>query len=439
MTGGNSPKKVTTQELDMLRERLSAEGIVPSSATRGQISKTFDVNDRRARTLQQYLKTGQSKSASSAGGSVDYLSSETKSTWDITLPKTNIHTLDELIAYCKVDLGVWEVDKFTVNKWEMATGTQVGIVKVTEPQQLFQVKAHLKKRVELLSIKDEIAALKAEAKKDAKKYPAVKAAPKTGYALEVSIPDLHVGKLAWATETGWENYDVKIAEALFEEALETLLQRTSGFKFEKILFPVGNDLFHVDGKTNMTTAGTPQDVDGRYQKTFIKVRAMMTRAIERLRMVAPVDVILVPGNHDSLSVWHLGDSLDCAFALCNDVEIDNTPRLRKYRQFGKVMLLWTHGDKGKLLDYPLVMAVEEPSMFGNTTHREAHTGHRHQTKAQEVHGVRVRISPALCPPDAWHSEHQFVGAQRVAEAFVWHKDEGLVSTAYFNVPPPANH
>lgn len=425
--GFTTPQKVTPQEIDMLCERLSAEGIEPSSATRGQISKIHSVNDRRARTLQGYLRTG----GGSPGSEVQTINCN-DNTWDISLPKTNIHTLEKLIEYCQVDLSVWEVDKFTVNKWEMAS-VEKG------HEQLFQVKAHLKKRVEIVAIKDEIAALKAEAKKDAKKYPALPKPPKTGYVLEISIPDLHVGKLAWATETGWEHYDVKIAEGLFEEALETLLQRTSAFKFEKVVFVVGNDLFHVDGKTNLTTAGTPQDVDGRYQKSFIKVRAMITRAIERLRMVAPVDVVLVPGNHDNLSVWHLGDSLECAFALCNDVQIDNTPRLRKYRQFGKVMLMWTHGDKGKLLDYPLVMATEEPAMFGSSSFRESHTGHKHQTKTQEVHGVRVRISPALCPPDAWHSEHQFVGNQRSAEAFVWHKDDGLVSLAYFNVPPPTKH
>src|ERR1039458_5231057 len=32
--------------------------------------------------------------------------------WDISLPKTRIHTLPELLEYCKVDLAVWTVEKF---------------------------------------------------------------------------------------------------------------------------------------------------------------------------------------------------------------------------------------------------------------------------------------------------------------------------------------
>jgi DNA repair exonuclease SbcCD nuclease subunit len=161
---------------------------------------------------------------------------------------------------------------------------------------------------------------------------------------------------------------------------------------------------------------------------------MLTEAIERLRQVAPVDVVVVPGNHDTLSTWHMGDSLECLFSKCEDVSIDNAPLMRKYYEFGKVMLLLTHGNKGKLADYPLAMAAEKPEMWGRTKHREAHTGDKHQLKVHELHGVKVRITPALCPPDAWHSESLFVGNPRSAEAFIWHKDEGLVGTATYTVP-----
>jgi hypothetical protein len=40
----------------------------------------------------------------------------------------------------------------------------------------------------------------------------------------------------------------------------------------------------------------------------------------------------------------------------------------------------------------------------------------------------------LCSADAWHSEHGFVGNIRGAEAFVWHKSEGLVCVSHFNLP-----
>lgn len=360
---------------------------------------------------------------------------------------TNVRTLADLVRVCEIDAAEWEIERWTCNVWHMASMPRtVGSKKAgwsrpsTDPivTPLYQVKAWMRRRVALVAAREEIAALVADAKRAIPRRSAAVAVKRSasGNLLEPSIPDLHVGKLAWAQETGWENYDGKLAERVFEEALATLLQRTSSYTIDRILLPIGNDLLHADTKAGTTTGGTPLDMDSRYHKSFALVRRMMTRAVDTLRGVAPVRVVVVPGNHDTLSAWHLGDSLECYFHNCKDVEIDNAPTMRKYYQWGRVMLMFTHGNKGKLADYPMVMASEQPKMFGATLHREAHTGDKHQLKVQEVHGVKVRISPALCPPDAWHSEHHFVGNARCAEAFVWNRDEGLIGTANFTVKAP---
>ena len=44
--------------------------------------------------------------------------------------------------------------------------------------------------------------------------------------LELTIPDLHLGKLAWGHETGHGDYDVRIAERTFETAVAALIERT---------------------------------------------------------------------------------------------------------------------------------------------------------------------------------------------------------------------
>lgn len=340
-----------------------------------------------------------------------------------------VRTLEDLIRVCQIDASTWEVDRWVANKWEAGTGE--------DNTALFQVKAWLKRKVQIVDARNEITSLLADAKKSialARTAPARLPKVDGDYMLELDVFDLHAGKLAWSKETGHENYDVKIAERVFEQAIERLLARTAGYPISQIVFPVGNDLLNSDNTLNTTTHGTPQDTDGRFQKTFLTVRKMMTATIERLRQRAPVVVYMVPGNHDKLSVWHLGDSLECFFDHYADVTVHNRPCVRKYHQFGKVMLMFTHGDKGKHPDYPLVMATEEPVMFGATKFREAHIGHRHETKTREFHGVRVRTLSALCPPDAWHAEMQFVGNQQSAEAFVWHKTEGLVSQAFYTVP-----
>ena len=57
---------------------------------------------------------------------------------------TRITTLKQLLKFCKVDQKVWEVERHTLNKWEVGMkGPDGGVV--VEP--LFQVKATLKRRV----------------------------------------------------------------------------------------------------------------------------------------------------------------------------------------------------------------------------------------------------------------------------------------------------
>jgi hypothetical protein len=347
--------------------------------------------------------------------------------WRIILPKTRICTLEALVEACQIDLTLWEVERLIINKWEVGVGDDNGGVNV-EP--LFQVKAFLKRKQATLAAIQEIEALKKLAKADAKVPATVKPKKLTGNMLELNIPDAHFGKLAWAVETGGLNYDTKIAKKVFVDAFNTLLDRVKGYEFEEILFVVGNDLLNSDDIEGRTTSGTSLSNDGRYHKTFVTVRNVMIECVERLREVAPVKVILVSGNHDQLSVWHLGDSLECFFHNYPDVTIDNSPLPRKYHRFGNVMLMFTHGHKGKRQEYPLLMATEQPEMFGQTKYREAHTGHNHMTKLDEQHGVRVRVLPALCEPDDWHSEHAFIGNLRSAEGYVWNQDEGLVAQVF---------
>lgn len=355
-----------------------------------------------------------------------------------------VRTLDDLIRVCEIDTDTWEVERWVCNKWDTAMAPKTigtskhwargSTVPIVTP--IFQVKVWLRRKVFLITVREELAQVVERAKGRMSRFPHLprRVTPTTGLLLELSIPDLHAGMLAWGKETGWANYDTKIAVDVFNRAMRTLLERTATYTFDRVLFVVGNDLLNADNTSGSTTKGTLQDVDARFQKTFGAIRNLIIDSIELLRTLAPVDVVMVPGNHDNLSVWHLGDSLECYFHTYADVKIDNTPRQRKYYLYGKVMLMLTHGNTGRHPDYPLVMATEQPEMFGLTEHREAHTGHIHLTRVNEFHGVKVRVLPSLCPPSAWSSEQQYVGNGRRAEAFVWHSDEGLVATALYTHP-----
>ncbi len=373
------------------------------------------------------------------------------------LTTETVRTLADLVRVCQIDTTEWTIERWTCAAYQQGAKDAEGQLNA---QELFSIKAWLRRNVVIRGVKAEIASLLEDAKAsldvlqreqnllhrdtdgtlhvggsglDPLRQPTGAVHPRNVHLLEIAIPDLHLGKLAWKPETGYSDYDVKIAEKLFDTALEALIDRTKHFSFDKIVFPVGNDLLHSDTKQGQTTKGTPLDTDSRYYKAFGIGRRMVSRAIDKLRLIAPVTVVCVAGNHDQLSTYHLSDSLSCLYGADSGVTIMGDPILRKYFSYGKVALMYTHGDKGKSSDWPLLFATEQPKMFGSSLFREIHIGHYHQTRTTEYHGVRVRISPALCPADAWHSDNQFVGNLRGAEALVWHPDDGLVAQAFYTV------
>jgi hypothetical protein len=346
-------------------------------------------------------------------------------TWTVTLPKTRIHSLDELIEKFKIDTQLWTVDRFIANAWEMGYKNSDG---EGEAFPLYQVKATFVKRQFIEDARIEIEDLKREAKEFARiPSPIVRSDRQSGNSLELLIPDLHAGKFAWSRETGHADYDTPKAIATYEKAVDAILDRAAGYKFDEILLGVGNDLLNSDDYNSQTTKGTLVNSDTRYPKTYKAVRQMLVRTIEKLRLIAPVKVKVIPGNHDNQSTFTLGDSLECWFHAFPDVEIDNSPNPHKFYTWGKVLLGFTHGDKGKKTDYGLWMATEQPQSFGNSLFREIHIGHTHGLKVDEKFGVRVRTFSALCPPDAWHASNMLLGNLQQAEAIVWNKEVGRIA------------
>ena len=367
---------------------------------------------------------------------------ETKDTLSIAINKTSIHTLDELLEYAQVDTSIWEVERFVVNKWE-------GFIKIdsdsragfdTKVQPLFQVKATLKKKKEVVNLKK----IYNELKDDLKNYSPTAFGTTTrvksndGKLLQICIADHHLGKLCWGEEVG-NDYDLKIAKKTYCDAVNDLLQKAAGFNVEKILFVVGNDFLNSDNLLNTTTKGTHQDTDSRHFKLYREARIMLCDVINRLREVAAVDVVIVPGNHDVETMFYLGDALDLCYANDPEVSIYNSPKKRKYYDYGEVLLMFTHGNEEKITQLPLIMAQEEPQLWAKATFREVHIGHFHSKKVysridvDENVGVRTRILPSLTTADFWHYSKGYVGNIRSSEAFVWDKKHGMEAQLIHNI------
>ena len=164
--------------------------------------------------------------------------------------------------------------------------------------------------------------------------------------LEVPIVDLHLAKLAWAPETG-ENYDIKIAEKRFMDVICDIVERAQHYEFEQVVFPIGNDFFNYDSVDGATTKGTPQDNDSRWAKMFLKGRELLITAVDLLSQIAPVKVFQIPGNHDYQASWYAIVCLHDWFRNDENVTVDISPKSRKYVEFGKCLIGFTHGDKEK--------------------------------------------------------------------------------------------
>lgn len=347
---------------------------------------------------------------------------------------SRIKTLEQLLDVAQVDLEQFHVDKYNVNKWEVSA--QIDGKMVTE--ELFQVKASLIKNKARQTRKRILEDLHQDFINHSPK--AVKYTPKkgTGHLLEVNIFDLHFGKLCWSGETG-EDYDTKIASKRFHSAIDDIIQKASGHNIAQIVFPVGNDFFNSDGKENQTSNNTPQDEDLRWMKTFRNGRKLIVEGIEKLKQIAPVDVVVVQGNHDFERSFYLGDSLEAWFRNDKNVSVNNDATPRKYVKFGQNLIGLTHGNNEKVADLPLLMASEKKELWSDTRFHEWHLGHFHHKKqikfqsVDEQKGCVIRFMRSLSGTDAWHNLKGYTQNVQSAEAFIWHPSDGMIVHLFFNL------
>lgn len=349
----------------------------------------------------------------------------------------HIKSLEALLEEAKVDLDIWSVDRHVVNKWDVTT-------KKGEVFQNWQIKAWLKKdeAVEKAKGIDEFFGDLLKQYKPVKYKPVKYSKQREQNLLEINIFDLHLGKLCWAEETN-NNYDIKIASKRFRYALHNLLKRAEGYQFERILFPVGNDFFNSDTETNTTTKGTYQHEDGRWQKTFRTGCQLLIEAIDILSQHAPVDVPVIPGNHDWTRSFFLGETLAAWYRNNPNVNIDNRANPRKYYEYGNVLLGLTHGNNEKQEALRSLMAHEAREAWARTVYKEFHLGHQHRKisvnhviKSNMTHeelGMVIRYMSSLAGTDTWHNTMGYLGPTRAAQGFIWNNKNGLLGEINVNI------
>jgi hypothetical protein len=331
---------------------------------------------------------------------------------------------EEMAEMFDVNMELWRITKRITNVWGNQTQTKL----FWEPKELEHLAANWEALLE---------EVRAEAKEKTWVGPPT-AVNNQGLLYQINIFDAHIGMKGWGPETG-EDYDLNIAIDRYRDAFHALLQEAPAGA--RILYVVGQDLFHFDtliqGKGGATAKGTPQDVDSRWQKLFVATCDMVSDCIVEAREAQhQVDVVVVPGNHDTQTTFYLGQYLKARFhsdySGHNGVRVDNSPRTRKYYAFGDVLLGFTHGNEEKVKDLFGLMAEEAVDEWSESFWREWHRGHVHQEECSEDGRMRIRTMPALSGTDAWHAQKGYRSLPG-ARAFLWHRTRGIVRQEYFNV------
>lgn len=264
-------------------------------------------------------------------------------------------------------------------------------------------------------------------------YPSVERNIKlNNHLLVINPADIHIGKYANELETA-DGYNVEIACGRVLEGLQGLINKSKGFEVDRVLFCIGNDILHIDNVYNTTTAGTNQDVDGKWWEHFEIALALYVKCVEILREIAPVDVVHSMSNHDYQSGFHLAHALKSWFRRDSEVSFDISVAHRKYYKYGKNLIGLEHGDGAKMDKLPLLMAQEQPSLWSETTHRYWYLHHLHHKvkhkwlDAKDFIGVTVEYMRSPSGTDSWHSRKGFTGVPKAVEGFLHQKESGQVA------------
>jgi hypothetical protein len=355
---------------------------------------------------------------------------------------SRIKTLDQLLASSGTDLTKWRVTRHVINVWEggrkkkivdltWTNGVMDGFVEDTGDWQLtdyWQVKAWFEPREEE-PYEKALEALIDRVKKHAPRYKRKSFSYKPvndGYLAVVNLYDAHLGKRVHRsiheTLEGARDNFIKISEVAADHIA------TSQRKVNKILFPVGHDLLHIDSLLDRTSRGTWVETSVDLRDAIDAACEATFKSIESFVTVAPVEVIPVEGNHDRLQVYWLAKFLKAFFKNHAHVTVRDANLERQYFQWGRIGLGLTH-DGNKPQELATLFPIEARHMWPDIEWTEWLTGHMHHKRGalyavDNIRATVVRTIPAMCNMDNYHSLRLYGGVHRAAEVLYYHNENG---------------
>lgn len=240
-----------------------------------------------------------------------------------------------------------------------------------------------------------------------------------------TLTDCHVGALAWHKEGG-ADWDLQIAEKTLVGCFAQMVNASPASE-TGIVSQLG-DFLHSDGLLPVTpTNHHVLDQDGRFSKVVsVAVRVLRRVIAMALEKHQKVIVLLAEGNHDQASSIWLRVMFRALFENEPRIQVVDSELPYYCWQHGKTMLAFHHGHLKKNDGLPLLFAAQFPQIWGSTTKRYVHTGHRHHVEEKEHSGVTVIQHPTLAARDAYAARGGWL-SERQVRAIVYHADHGEVA------------
>lgn len=455
-----SRNEYVTYTPELINELKKLTAKLPRADGVKALRKRLDLSERQARAVYaKHVANSQTNTSATPIGRFTNANSDEKipetkgahmsfsgDSGEIDLVDESPRTLEELLKACQVDLNLWEVEKYVVNKWEMgrankqvnltwSEGKADGYVRDAggiRKAPLWQVKAWLRRKVEATTLAQMLEKFVSQASVHAPKKFCIEQRKnaKADSCYVLNIQDLHLAKLAWSHETGGADWDIRIAEQAYRNTVDELIAKVPHERVEEIVMILGSDMLQVDNDRSTTTAGTYVDSDTRLMKAYDVAANMLTETIEKLASKFKVKCVVFGGNHDRNISLFLGKYIEAWFRNHPNVKIDASPRSRKYHAFDNTLIAFDHGDETKGKDLPLVIMRENQSTISQYRHIECLTGHLHSEQSDDYKGIVVRVAPALCSADRWHAGKGFIGSVRRSQGILYKRVVGLDAIYY---------
>lgn len=199
----------------------------------------------------------------------------------------------------------------------------------------------------------------------------------------------------------------------YKEALAEILAIVTSKHWDKIVIPVGQDLFHNDSLVKgVTTKGTlieKVDLKKAVRDAMTFYYNLIDTALENANSV---DVIYSPGNHDKTVGWLFAMILKERYG--EDI-VDDSTRERKAVWWNGCFVGITHGAKGNDTAAGLrgKFTKEFPALYATANVREIHVGHLHrESESKDEYGIQIRRLCTKNKDDEWTDEEGFMSQKR---------------------------